>query len=135
VFKTADGGKTWTRSLFVDPDTGCSGLSMDPSDPNTLFAGAWRVVMHTYAMFSGAPDSEFTAQPGSGVYVTHDGGATWTRIEGHGMPKPPVGKVDVAVAPNNSKRVYALIQTPTRAPSGAPTMAARTGRMAAGSGR
>jgi photosystem II stability/assembly factor-like uncharacterized protein len=69
--------------------------------------------MHTYAMFSGAPDSEFTAHgPGSGVYVTHDGGATWKRIEGHGMPKPPVGKVDVAIAPSNPKRVYALIQTP-----------------------
>ncbi len=113
VFKTTDGGKTWTRSLFVDPDTGCSGLSMDSSDPNTLIAGAWRVVMHTYAMFSGAPDSEFTAHgPGSGVYITHDGGVTWKRIEGHGMPKPPVGKVDVAIAPSNSKRLYALIQTP-----------------------
>ena len=113
VFRTSDGGKTWTPSLVVDPDTGCSGLSMDSSDPNTLFAGAWRVVMHTYAMFSGAPDSEFTAHgPGSGVYVTHDGGATWKRIEGHGMPKPPVGKVDVAIAKSNPKRVYALIQTP-----------------------
>jgi len=112
VYRTSDGGKTWTRSLFVDPDTGCSGLSMDANDPNTLFAGAWRVVMHTYAMFSGGPESEFTAHgPGSGVYVTHDGGATWKRIDGHGMPKPPVGKVDVAVAPSNSKRVYALIQT------------------------
>ena len=112
VYRTGDGGKTWTRSLFVDADTGCSGLSMDASDPNTLFAGAWRVVMHTYAMFSGAPESEFTAHgPGSGVYVTHDGGATWKRIDGHGMPKPPVGKVDVAIAPSDPQRVYALIQT------------------------
>src|ERR1039458_5164744 len=51
VFRTLDGGKTWDRSLFVDADTGCSGLSMDASDPKTLVAGAWRVVMHTYAMF------------------------------------------------------------------------------------
>jgi len=112
VFRTLDGGKTWDRSLFVDADTGCSGLSMDASDPKTLVAGAWRVVMHTYAMFSGSPESEFTAHgPGSGVYITHDGGATWKRIEGHGMPKPPVGKVDVAIAPSNPKRIYALIQT------------------------
>ncbi len=103
VYKTTDGGKTWQRSLFVSPNAGCSGLTMDAHDPNTLFAGAWEVVMHTYAMLSGGP--------GSGVYVTHDGGATWNKIEGHGMPKPPVGKVDVAVAPGDSKRVYALIQT------------------------
>ena len=112
VFRTADGGKTWEQSLFVDPDTGCSGLTMDAGNPNTLFAGAWRVVMHTYGMFSGMPESEFSAHgPGSGVYVTHDAGASWQRIEGHGMPKPPVGKVDVALAPSDPKRVYALIQT------------------------
>jgi photosystem II stability/assembly factor-like uncharacterized protein len=103
VYKTTDGGKTWQRSLFVSPNAGCSGLTMDAHDPNTLFAGTWEVVMHTYAMLSGGP--------GSGVYVTHDGGAKWDKIEGHGMPKPPVGKVDVAVAPGDSKRVYALIQT------------------------
>jgi photosystem II stability/assembly factor-like uncharacterized protein len=103
VYKTTDGGKTWTQSLFADPNTGCSGLSMDPNDPETLFAGMWQVEMHTYAMFSGGP--------GSGVYVSHNGGGSWNKVEGHGMPKPPVGKIDVAVAPSNSKRVYALIQT------------------------
>jgi len=103
VFKTTDGGKTWQRSLFVSPNTGCSGLSMDASDPNTLVAGTWEVVMHTYAMLSGGP--------GSGVFVTHDGGANWKRIEGHGLPHSPVGKIDVAIAAKNSKRVYALIQT------------------------
>ena len=76
---------------------------MDAADPNTLIAGTWEVVMHTYAMFSGGP--------GSGVFVSHDGGANWKRIEGHGLPHSPVGKIDVAIAPSNSKRVYALIQT------------------------
>ncbi len=103
VYKTTDGGKTWTRSLFVDPKTGCSGLNIDANDPNTLFAGMWQVEMHTYAMFSGGP--------GSGVYVSHDAGAHWSHIEGHGLPKSPLGKIDVAPAPSNSKRVYALIQT------------------------
>jgi photosystem II stability/assembly factor-like uncharacterized protein len=103
VFKTTDGGKTWNRTLFVDGNTGCSGLNIDANDPNTLFAGMWQVEMHTYAMFSGGPSS--------GVYVTHDGGANWTHIEGHGLPKGPMGKIDVAPAPSNSKRVYALIQT------------------------
>ena len=103
VFKTTDGGRTWNRVLFVDPNTGCSGLNIDANDPNTLFAGMWQVEMHSYAMFSGGPSSA--------VYVTHDGGANWTRLEGHGLPKGPVGKIDVAPAPSNSKRVYALIQT------------------------
>jgi photosystem II stability/assembly factor-like uncharacterized protein len=63
----------------------------------------WQVEMRTYAELSGGP--------GSGVYVSHDGGTKWTLIEGHGMPKPPVGKIDVAIAPANPNRVYALIQT------------------------
>ena len=103
VFRSTDGGKTWQRVLFADPNTGCSGLAMDPHNPRVLFAGMWQVEMHTYAMFSGGP--------GSGVYVSRDGGSTWKRIEGHGMPKSPVGKIDVAVAPSNWSRVYALIQT------------------------
>jgi photosystem II stability/assembly factor-like uncharacterized protein len=103
VYRTTDGGKNWERVLFADEKTGCSGLSMDPQNPHTLFAGMWQVEMHTWAELSGGP--------GSGVYVSRDGGTTWKRIEGHGMPKSPVGKIDVAVAPSNSNRVYALIQT------------------------
>ncbi len=103
VYRTLDGGATWSRVLFVNPNTGCSGLSIDASDPKTLFAGTWEVVMHTWAMFSGGE--------GSGVYVSHDSGSTWTRITDPGLPHSPVGKIDVAVAPSNSQRVYALIQT------------------------
>jgi len=103
VFRTTDGGKTWKQVLFVDENTGCSGLTIDVRNPNVLFAGAWQVVMHTWAMFSGGPSS--------GIYVTRDGGDTWKRVEHPGLPKSPVGKIDVAIAPTNSKRVYALIQT------------------------
>lgn len=103
VYRTTDGGKTWERVLFVDENTGCSGLAMDAHNPRVLFAGTWQVVMHTWGEFSGGP--------GSGVYVSRDGGSTWTRIEAHGLPKPPVGKIDVAVAPTDSDRIYALIQT------------------------
>ncbi|MBI4477086.1 MAG: hypothetical protein HY654_07920, partial [Acidobacteria bacterium] len=102
VYRTKDGGTTWERVLFVDQDTGCSGLAMDRNDPNVLIAGTWQVVMHTWAMFSGGP--------GSGVYLSRDGGTTWSKIE-NGMPRPPVGKIDVAIAPTNSKRMFALIQT------------------------
>jgi photosystem II stability/assembly factor-like uncharacterized protein len=102
VFKTTDGGKTWTRSLFVNDNTGCSGMSMDAHDPNVIFAGTWEVSIKTWQMLSGGP--------GSGVYVTRNGGDTWTRLS-NGLPSSPVGKIDVAVAPSDSKRVYALIQT------------------------
>ena len=103
VYRTTNGGKTWERVLFADANTGCSGLAMDEHNPRVLFAGMWQVEMHTYGMYSGGPSS--------GVYVSRDGGSKWTRIEGHGMPKSPVGKIDVAIAPTNLSRVYALIQT------------------------
>jgi len=105
VYRTTNGGETWDRVLFVNPDTGCSGISMDATDPNVLIAGTWQVVVHTWAMFSGGD--------ASGVYITRDGGATWKKAE-TGLPKPPVGKVDVAIAPSDSKRMFALIQTPNQ---------------------
>jgi photosystem II stability/assembly factor-like uncharacterized protein len=103
VYRTTDGGRNWQRVLFVDENTGCSGLTLDLKDPNTLFAGMWQMVMHTYAMYSGGSSS--------GIYVSHDAGTTWTHVVNPGLPKSPLGKIDVAVAPTNSKRVYALIQT------------------------
>jgi photosystem II stability/assembly factor-like uncharacterized protein len=102
VFKTTDGGANWKRVLFVDRNTGCSGLSIDQKDPNTLLAGTWQVEQHTWAQLSGGP--------GSGVYISHDGGEQWTKIT-NGMPKSPVGKIDVVIAPSDGKRMYALIQT------------------------
>jgi photosystem II stability/assembly factor-like uncharacterized protein len=103
VYRTTDGGQHWDRVLFADENTGCSGLSLDAHDSETLVAGMWQVVMHPYEELSGGP--------GSGIYVSHDGGNKWTHVEAHGLPRPPVGKIDVAVAPSDSSRVYALIQT------------------------
>lgn len=103
VYRTTDGGETWQRVLFVDPGTGCSGLTMDTHDPNVLFAGMWQVEMHTWAMFSGGASS--------GIYTSRDGGTTWKQVVNPGLPKSPVGKIDIAIAPTDSKRVYALIQT------------------------
>jgi photosystem II stability/assembly factor-like uncharacterized protein len=103
VFRTTNGGAHWERVLFVDENTGCSGLSMDAKNPRTVFAGTWQVEMHPWAMLSGGP--------GSGIHVSHDGGSTWTKVESPGLPKSPLGKIDVAVAPTDSNRVYALIQT------------------------
>jgi photosystem II stability/assembly factor-like uncharacterized protein len=106
VYRTTNGGESWDRVLFVDPDTGCSGLAMDAKDPDVLIAGTWQVVMHTWAMFSGGP--------GSGIHISRDGGTTWKKAEHPGLPKPPAGKIDVAIAPSDSKRMYALIQTPNQ---------------------
>ena len=103
VFRTTDGGQHWERVLFAGENVGCSGLSMDTHNPRTLFAGMWQVEMHTWGEFSGGP--------GSGIYVSRDGGTKWTRIEEHGLPHAPLGKIDIAVAPTNSNRVFALIQT------------------------
>jgi photosystem II stability/assembly factor-like uncharacterized protein len=103
VYRTIDGGQHWEQVLFADANTGCSGLSMDPHNPRTLIAGMWQAEMRTWGELSGGP--------GSGIYISHDGGGKWTRIEEHGLPKAPLGKIDVAIAPTNSQRIYALIQT------------------------
>src|ERR1700758_2112401 len=66
VFRTTDGGQHWERVLFAGENVGCSGLAMDTHNPRTLFAGMWQVEMHTYGELSGGP--------GSGIYVSHDGG-------------------------------------------------------------
>jgi photosystem II stability/assembly factor-like uncharacterized protein len=102
VYKTTDGGANWKQVLHVDRNTSCSGMDIDRSNPNTLIAGTWQVEQHTWGQFSGGP--------GSGVYISRDGGEKWTKAAA-GMPKPPVGKIDVAIAQSNPKRMYALIQT------------------------
>jgi len=106
VYRTGDGGQTWTQVLKVDDQTGCSGLTMDAHDPATLFAGMWQLSIR--------PWDEHSGGPGSGVFVTHDAGATWTRVSGHGLPPQgaAVGKVSVRIAPSDSSRVYALLQEP-----------------------
>ncbi len=103
VYRTEDGGETWDQVLFVDENTGCSDLAMDPTNPRILFAGTWQLEIHTWGRFSGGP--------GGGLHVSRDGGKTWTRLEGNGLPAKPVGKVAVAVAPSNPRRVYALFET------------------------
>ena len=109
VFRTTDGGVTWKKVLFVDENTGCSDLAMDPNNPRILFAGMWQLEIHTWGRTSGGP--------GSGIFISRDGGESWTRLTEKGLPKLPVGKVAVGVAPSNSNRVYALIETADGVPS------------------
>ena len=114
VFRTRDGGATWQRVLFVDENTGPSDLVMDPSNPNVLFAGMWQLLIRTWGRESGGP--------GSGLYVSRDGGNSWTRLEGNGLPQHTIGKIGLAIAPSNPNRVFALIETGDGVPyKGQPT--------------
>ncbi len=103
IYRTKDGGKSWQQVLFVDENTGASDLTMDPKDPRKLIAGTWQIDIKTWGRKSGGP--------GSGIWMTTDGGDTWQRVEKHGLPETPLGKIAVAFAPSDSNRVYALIET------------------------
>ena len=104
VYRTTDGGTTWTRVLFVNPQTGCSDLAMDATDPNVLVAGMWQLDIKPWNLESGGP--------GSGVFISRDGGATWRRAAGNGLPAvgSVVGKVAVALAASAPGRIYALLE-------------------------
>ncbi len=101
VFKTTDGGRTWKKSLFVDTLTGVVDLVMDPDDPGTLYAAAYQR-LRTPCCFNGGG-------PGSGIYRTRDGGATWTKLAG-GLPAGDLGRIGLAIAASSGKRVYAVIE-------------------------
>jgi photosystem II stability/assembly factor-like uncharacterized protein len=102
VYRTTDGGRTWQQVLKKDSNTGASDIAIDPTAPSTLFAGFWQARRFPWDLQSGGP--------GSGLYVSRDGGDTWTQITGDGLPDGIWGKIGVAVAPSNGQRVYALIE-------------------------
>ena len=103
IYKTTDGGETWDHVLFVDENTGASSVIMDPNNPRILFAGMWQILINTWGRQSGGP--------GSAIYKSEDGGETWNRLSGHGLPTLPVGKIDICMSAANSQRVYSLIET------------------------
>ena len=101
VYRTRDGGKTWERVLFVDENTGAIDVVMDPANPKILYAATWQITIHQWSSENGGP--------GSGIYMSRDGGTTWKHLTEHGLPRSPLGRIDLAIAPSNPKRIYALI--------------------------
>lgn len=103
VYRTRDGGETWERTLFVDERTGAADLVMDPRNPDKLVAAMWSHRRSPWDMVSGGP--------GSGVWVTWDGGETWTeRTEEDGLPGGELGRIGLAIAPSDPRVVYALVE-------------------------
>ncbi len=109
VYRTMDGGKSWERVLFVNDSTGISDLVMDPNNPRILFAGSWQLEIHTWGRKSGGA--------GSAIWTSRDGGTTWKRLSGNGLPTKQIGKIGLAMSKANSNRVYALIETGDGVPS------------------
>ncbi|MCB0845080.1 MAG: hypothetical protein KDE26_17650, partial [Bacteroidetes bacterium] len=104
VFKTTDGGKTWAKILYVNPKTGIGDMVMDPQNPNKIIAAMWEFRRKPWTFTSGGP--------GSGMYVTFDGGKTWKkRTSDDGLPKGELGRMGLAIAPSNPNRVYALVES------------------------
>jgi photosystem II stability/assembly factor-like uncharacterized protein len=115
VYRSEDGGKTWQQTLFVDENTGCSGLQISQKDPNVVLAGTWEVFLQTHVLESGGM--------GGGIHISRDGGKTFAKIAAPGLPKSPYGKTDVAIAPSDGNRMYALIQTGADGVKGLPSQA------------
>lgn len=104
VYRTTDGGKSWTRVLSKDENTGAIDLAYDADNTRTVYASLWNVRRPPYNAY--AP----ITGPGGGLYKSTDGGATWKEINGHGLPTGTLGRIGVdVVAGQHGKRVYALI--------------------------
>lgn len=108
IYKSTNGGVTWTKVLFVNDLTGCAELSMDMSNPKVLYAAMWHHQRLPWKVISGGP--------GSGLYKSVDGGDTWEKIH-NGLPKE-LGKMAIAVSRANPEKVYAVIESDTEKEQG-----------------
>ncbi|MEO7027202.1 MAG: hypothetical protein ABI056_06570 [Caulobacteraceae bacterium] len=111
LYKTTDGGKNWALILKgANLSTGCSSIAQDPRNPGKLFAGMWDFRRTGWNFRSGGPNAD--APSGSGLFVTQDGGGTWTQLQpgANGLPKGPWGREAVAIAPSDSNIVYAFVE-------------------------
>ena len=106
VYKSTDGGATWTQPLFVNEDTGVSDIAIDPQSPNILYAAAYQRRRTVFGYSGGGP--------GSGLYRSIDGGAHWIKVAG-GLPTSgDIGRCAIDIYRKNSNVVYALIEHQTQ---------------------
>ncbi len=101
VFKTADGGKTWAKVLFVDNRTGAADIVMDPKNSDTIYAAMYDKLRLPWNYQIGGP--------GSGIHKSTDGGKTWTKLAG-GLPAGMLGRIGLTVYPKNPSILYAVIE-------------------------
>lgn len=104
VYKTTDGGETWTKILYTNASSGVGDMVMDPTNPNKIFVNMWQMRRTAYDFKSGGP--------GSGFYMTLDGGKNWTKLDkNNGIPDGDLGRIGIAIAPSQPERVYAMIES------------------------
>lgn len=101
VYKTTDAGKSWEKILYVDENTGCADLAIDPQEPDILYAAMWEFRRWPYFFKSGGP--------GSGLYKTLDGGKKWKKLT-RDLPDGELGRIAVAVAPSRSSVLYISVE-------------------------
>jgi photosystem II stability/assembly factor-like uncharacterized protein len=103
VYKTTDGGETWKLVLHTNDTSGCAELVMDPSNPNKLIANMWQHRRTPWSFKSGGP--------GSGIYITVDGGKNWKKLgKDDGLPAGELGRIGLAFAESMPSRVYAMVE-------------------------
>jgi photosystem II stability/assembly factor-like uncharacterized protein len=103
VYRSGDGGQTWQKTLYAGPAVGASDLAMDPRNPDVLYAGMWRFRRSAWNLTSGGADD--------GIYKSADGGATWKRVAGNGLPTGVTGRIALAIARSDPKRIYAIVES------------------------
>jgi photosystem II stability/assembly factor-like uncharacterized protein len=105
VFKSTDGGKSWSKVLYKDENTGAIDIAIDPADSSVLFASLWQTRRPPWNVY---PPSN---GPGSGLYKSVDAGKTWTHITGHGFPGGVLGHIGIAISAANHNRIYTIVDT------------------------
>ncbi len=101
LYRTGDGGKTWTCALATDPYTGASDVVFEPGNPDVMYASTYQRQRRVWTLINGGP--------GSALYKSDDAGATWRKLE-NGLPEGDLGRIGLAVSPVNPKLVYALVE-------------------------